>query len=176
LIALSEEQQKILSAEGNLLVLGGPGSGKTTVAILKAGIIVREYLRPAQKVIFLSFARPTVARIFEALDRFEGIAKEDKRSIEIDTYHAFFWRVIRSHGYLIGLPRAVSLLSPAEEAIALSSLRNQYPAESKLTDELRQERFSREREERVRLAFQEGKICLPVLRDRFSTEAKRSRN
>ena len=66
MVDLSDEQKRVMQAEGNALVLGGPGSGKTTVAILKAGKIVSDALLPSQKVIFLSFARPTVARIIEA--------------------------------------------------------------------------------------------------------------
>ena len=85
MLELSDEQKRVMEAQGNLLVQGGPGSGKTTVAILKAGKIVSDALQPSQKVIFLSFARPTVARIIEALDQTSEIADAEKRFIEIDT-------------------------------------------------------------------------------------------
>ncbi len=159
---LSDAQKGVLAASGNLLVLGGPGSGKTTVATLKAGKIVRESLRHSQKVIFLSFARPTVARIVESLSKSTEIENEDKRAIEIDTYHAFFWRLIRSHGYLIGLPRKITLLTPSAEAIALASIRNEYPAASKLTDAQANEKAARELDERKRLAFEDGRVCFDL--------------
>jgi len=165
LFELSKEQQRVVEAAGNLLVLGGPGSGKTTVAILKAGKLVEETLCPSQKIIFLSFARPTVARIIEALDQAEEIGKDEKRLIEIDTYHAFFWRLIKSHGYLLGLPRTVSLLTPAAEAIALASIRNDYPTDSKLTDAQREEKAARELAERTRLSRDEGKVCFDLFAD-----------
>src|SRR5680860_659871 len=154
-----------MEAGGNLLVLGGPGSGKTTVAILKAGKLVTEALRPSQKIIFLSFARPTVARIIEALEQAEEIGKPEKRLIEIDTYHAFFWRLIKSHGYLLGLPRNISLLTPAAEAIALAPIRSDYPADSKLTDAQREEKAARELAERTRLSREEGKVCFDLFAD-----------
>lgn len=162
---LSDEQKRVMEAGGNLLVLGGPGSGKTTVAILKAGKLVAEALRPAQKIVFLSFARPTVARIIEALDETQEIGKQEKRLIEIDTYHAFFWRLIKSHGYLLGLPRKLSLLTPAAEAIALASIRSDYPAVSKLTDAQREEKAARELAERTRLSREDGKICFDLFAD-----------
>lgn len=162
---LSKEQQRVMEDSGNLLVLGGPGSGKTTVAILKAGRLVRESLRPSQKVIFLSFARPTVARIIEALDQAEEIGKHEKRFIEIDTYHAFFWRLIKSHGYLLGLPRTVVLLTPAAEAIALAPIRNDYPPDSKLTDAQREEKAAHELAERSRLSRDEGRVCFALFAD-----------
>lgn len=158
LFKLSDEQQRVIDGDGHLLVLGGPGSGKTTVAILKAGRIVRERLQPSQKVIFLSFARSSVARVLEAMEETDAIATTDKRLIEVDTYHAFFWRIIRSHGYLLGLPRRVEILTPAAEAIALCSIRSEYPREAKLSELQLREKEARERAERTRLAWQEGKI------------------
>lgn len=165
MIDLSDEQKKVMAAEGNLLVLGGPGSGKTTVAILKAGKLVNEVLAPSQKIIFLSFARPTVARIIEALDETEEISKDAKRLIEIDTYHAFFWRLIRTHGYLLGLPRKLSLLTPAAEAIALSGIRADYPGPRKISDAQLDEKQAREYAERSRLSNEEGRICFDLFAD-----------
>ena len=60
---LTKKQQEIMDANGHLLVTGGPGSGKTTVSILKAGQIAARDLRPGQKILFLSFARATVSRV-----------------------------------------------------------------------------------------------------------------
>jgi DNA helicase-2/ATP-dependent DNA helicase PcrA len=154
-----------MAADGNLLVLGGPGSGKTTVATLKAGRIARRSLQHLQKVIFLSFARPTVARIVEALSQTKEIEEVHKRVIDVDTYHAFFWRLIRSHGYLLGLPRSLSLLAPPAEAIALASIRNDYPRASMLTDGQRLEKAKRESEERTRLALEQGRVCFDLFAD-----------
>ena len=165
MVELSDKQKQVMDTQGNLLVLGGPGSGKTTVAILKAGKVLAHALQPSQKIIFLSFARPTVARIIEALNQTNEIADAEKQFIEINTYHAFFWRLIRSHGYLLGLPRKTSLLAPAAEAIALSTIRNGYAADSKLTVKERDEKKERELKERKRLAMEEGKICFDLFAD-----------
>jgi superfamily I DNA/RNA helicase len=56
MVELTKTQEKILETEGHLLVSGGPGSGKTTIAILKAAQLSTT-LRPAQSILFLSFAR-----------------------------------------------------------------------------------------------------------------------
>ena len=59
---LSDKKKDILAHDGHMLVTGGPGSGKTTISIIKADIVVSAALRPGQKVLFLSFARASVAR------------------------------------------------------------------------------------------------------------------
>lgn len=166
MVSLTEAQQGVLEAEGHQLVTGGPGSGKTTVSILKAAQIGREALRPGQRILFLSFARATVSRVLEAIDEEKQITRKEKAVIEVDTYHAFFWRILKTHGYLVGFPRRMTILTPPNEAIALSGLRSGYKAASKLTDEEKAEKKEREEAERERLAREEGKVCF----DLFATK------
>ena len=100
MLDLSENKQKALEAEGSLMVQGGPGSGKTTFALLKAQEILKsEKLKPWQTILFLSFARATVARVAEKAT--EILNTELMRSVEITTYHSFTWTILKSHGYLL---------------------------------------------------------------------------
>ena len=172
---LSPDQENILNASGNLLVLGGPGSGKTTVAILKADKLVRERRVSTQKILFLSFARPTVSRVMEAVKQHSSLSEETKRYIDVDTYHAFFWRIIRTHGYLLGLPRRLSILPPTEEAVSLSEIRSDYVAEKNLSEAKRTEKELREKEEQKRLAYEEGKVCFDLFAGITADLLKRSR-
>ncbi|SDR04588.1 DNA helicase-2 / ATP-dependent DNA helicase PcrA [Rhizobiales bacterium GAS113] len=169
MVSLTDVQKDVLRTEGHQLVTGGPGSGKTTVSILKAAKIAREQLRPGQRILFLSFARATVSRVLEAIDEERQISGEQKRSIEVDTYHSFFWRMLKAHGYLVGLPRRMSILTPPNEAIALSTIRSGYKAASKLSDAEKAEKRAREEAERLRLAEEEGKVCFDLFADRTAT-------
>jgi DNA helicase-2/ATP-dependent DNA helicase PcrA len=155
------KQREVLRANGHLLVTGGPGSGKTTIAILKAASLATE-LRPAQSILFLSFARATVARIVEAIEEESKISEAAKRKIEVDTYHAFFWRLLKTHGYLVGLPRRLTLMSPSDEAIALSTIRRKFKPKKKLSDDERAEKKAQEYAERIRLAEADGRICFDM--------------
>lgn len=148
-----------MNAEGHLLVIGGPGSGKTTVSILKAARIAQCDLRSGQKILFLSFARATVSRIVESIEYEQQIPREQKRRIDVQTYHSFFWRILKTHGYLIGLPKRLSILTPPGEAITLSSIRSGYAADSKLNDITKAEKRTREDAERLKLAGNEGRVC-----------------
>jgi DNA helicase-2/ATP-dependent DNA helicase PcrA len=126
-------------------------------------------LKPGQNILFLSFARATVSRVLEAIDEERAITREERRRIEVDTYHSFFWRVLKTHGYLVGFPRRMTILTPPNEAIALSSVRSGYKAAKHLSDEEKAEKRAKEEAERVRLATEEGKVCFDLFAGRVAT-------
>lgn len=154
-------QLEVMDADGHLLVTGGPGSGKTTISILKSAQIAEGGLRPGQKILFLSFARATVSRVVEAIDYEQKIPPAQKRLIDVETYHSFFWRILKAHGYLIGLPRRLVILTPPGEAIALSEVRSNFPARN-LTDEQKAAKKAAEEAERIRLATEQGRVCFDL--------------
>ena len=157
---LTKSQLEILGLSGHMLVKGGPGSGKTTVAIIKAADIADKQLAIEQRVLFLSFARATVHRVLQAIQYEQKIPAQLQQKIEVDTYHSFFWRLLKTHGYLLGLPRSLTIMTPPEAAIALSPIRSEYPR--KLSDEQKVERRAREVAEQHRLAQVEGRICFDL--------------
>jgi DNA helicase II / ATP-dependent DNA helicase PcrA len=163
---ITDEQQRVLNAEGNCLVLGGPGAGKTTISIMKAAAFVKAELKPEQHVLFLSFARATVSRVSEGIARDLNVPKTISSRIEVDTYHSFFWRVLKGHGYLLNLPHPLELLLPADVAGVLSELRT-------TTDQSRDDGLLELTDEEKAIletvAFESGKISFdlfaPLLAD-----------
>ncbi len=135
---------------------------------MKAAKIAREKLRSGQRILFLSFARATVSRVFEAIDEEQSVTKEEKKRIEVDTYHSFFWRILKAHGYLVGFPRRMAILTPPNEAIALSAIRSAFKAQSKLSGEEKAQKAALEIAERMRLATEEGKICFDLFAERVA--------
>ena len=162
MVDLTLKQKDILKAEGHLLITGGPGSGKTTVSIIKAAEIADKKLKPGQKILFLSFARATVSRVLEAIDEEQAISRDAKRRLEVDTYHSFFWQIIKTHGYLMGFPRRLSLLTPPNEGIALASIRRGFKAANKLNAAEKKQKEEAEYAERLRLAKEEGRVCFDL--------------
>ncbi|WP_340160733.1 UvrD-helicase domain-containing protein [uncultured Hoeflea sp.] len=152
---LTDQQKRVLDAEGNCLVLGGPGAGKTTISIMKAAAFVETDLNAEQQVLFLSFARATVSRVSEGISRDLNVPKAVSSRIEVDTYHSFFWRILKGHGYLLKLPHSLDLLLPADVAGVLSELRS-------TTDQSRDdgllELTDDEKAVLLRVAFETGKI------------------
>lgn len=159
---LTDDQQKILECKDYLLIKGGPGSGKTTIAIIKAAQIAKYELKNYQRILFLSFARATVSRVLEAIDEYKIIDSEIKRRIEVETYHSFFWSIIKTHGYLLGMPRNLSILTPSNESIVLANIRNEYEKGNQLSDYLKKEKEDKEMAARNKLAFTKGRISFEL--------------
>ncbi len=155
---LTEKQEEVLSAQSHLLVTGGPGSGKTTVAIFKAVDLLRKHLKDYQRIIFLSFARASVSRVVEAIQHEHDVESFIKKRIDVDTYHSFFWRILKTHGYLIGLPNKIDVLTPQRESVALSAIRNSFPSGKSISDEEKIEKEQNEDSERARLLYEDGLV------------------
>lgn len=136
-IDLSYPAQAALDAEGPLLVLGGPGSGKTTLALLKAQRLIPA-MQPGQQALFLSFSRAAVRQV---LVRCRDILTDGERQlITVKTYHAFCMDLLKSHGRLLTgqSPRIV------------------YPAAARLAKAAHNGDWD---EEQQRMAREEGIYC-----------------
>lgn len=107
-LVICPQRQSVLDAAGPVLVTGGPGSGKTTIALAKAQRVIAVGLPPGQTVLFLSFSRAAVARVVEASKAQLPKALQSKLSIQ--TFHSFFWEILKGYGYLLGAPRRLRLL------------------------------------------------------------------
>ena len=120
-----EQRSVIDSIDDVVVVLGGAGTGKTTTAAAAArahlersdalravgGISDRAASSPGpDRVLFLSFSRASVARI---TDRSRTILGPYSDRVEVTTFHALAWRLIRRFGSAIDLP-APYLLTKAQ--------------------------------------------------------------
>jgi DNA helicase-2/ATP-dependent DNA helicase PcrA len=106
-------RDSVLACEGHILVIGGPGSGKTTVALRKAVRRIKQGMQPGQSVLFLSFSRAAVARILDAA-KLEA-TRAERELLSIQTFHSFFWSILKAHAYLLGAPAKLSILLPHDE-------------------------------------------------------------
>lgn len=120
-LVLCDQRRRLLATDENMLVRGGAGSGKTTIALAKAcADLTAEKLGPSGKALFLSFARATVARVAEQATA--TIPQQQISRIEINTYHGFAWTVLKSHAYLLSSRQGVSLLLPVQARDRLAGL------------------------------------------------------
>ncbi|MCZ7686966.1 MAG: ATP-dependent helicase [Sandaracinaceae bacterium] len=110
---LTDEQRAVLEADGDLLVVGRPGTGKTSVALLKALKHLASSPDTDEQVLFLSFSRAAVQRIEAAAKLY--VPRAASRRLFITTFHAFCFDILRSHARLAGMPRLLGIVLPHEE-------------------------------------------------------------
>jgi len=117
---LCQQRYQILDSTGHMLIVGGPGAGKTTIGLLKARRWILQQTEDEQQVLFLSFSNSAIRRIIESAD---GILNKDVADqVNIKTYHSFAWEIIRSHGYLISSRRNLSIISAQDAAVRAAGL------------------------------------------------------
>lgn len=110
------EQQEVLEATENLVVIGRPGSGKTTVALWKAAeLIDATPLADHQNVLFLSFSRGAVERIAQA-SKIE-LSKHQREHLRIATYHSLCFEILGAHAPVVGMLKPAQILDSEDEAI-----------------------------------------------------------
>lgn len=149
---ICERRQTILDEDGHLLIVGGPGSGKTTIALQKATKIIAAGLQPGQSILFLSFSRAAVARVAEASSLL--VDKTVRSQLSLQTFHSFCWSLLKSHGYLLGSPKGkLKILLPQDEKALSGGVKAPKKGEQETAEWLAWQA------ERERLFAEEGQIC-----------------
>jgi DNA helicase-2/ATP-dependent DNA helicase PcrA len=115
---LSPEQRRaVLAGDGPLLIVAGPGSGKTTVLAARiAYLVVARQIAPAS-VLAIAF---TTRATRELRARLGGLLGRPGLAVEVTTFHAFGLRIVRQWGEALGLgpgPLAVYGEEEAREAL-----------------------------------------------------------
>ena len=90
----AEQQQAVDTLDGPLLVIAGPGTGKTQLLSARVANILEQTDTPPQNILCLTFTESGAANMRERLTRFIGPAAYD---VAISTYHAFGGDLIRRY-------------------------------------------------------------------------------
>jgi DNA helicase-2/ATP-dependent DNA helicase PcrA len=91
---LSKEQKQAGShVNGPMLVLAGPGSGKTTVITMRVKNLVEKEHIPAHSILVITYTRTAA---FEMRERFFKMCPQGA-SVTFATFHSFFFKILRSY-------------------------------------------------------------------------------
>jgi DNA helicase-2/ATP-dependent DNA helicase PcrA len=95
-------------ADGPLLVLAGPGSGKTRVLTYRIARIIESTLGQHFRILGLTFTNKAAA---EMRERIASLVPNAGERILLTTFHSFAGDILRQHGHLIGLRPDFTILS-----------------------------------------------------------------
>ena len=94
-----EAVKAIVQNDSKILVLGGAGTGKTTVALWCARKLLEQPAYASSRVLFLTFSRSAISQIIR---RSPGIISGYERHVEIMTFHSLAYRLLSSFGRYSG--------------------------------------------------------------------------
>lgn len=111
---LDDEQLRIArDADHSLLVIAGPGSGKTRLLTSLAAYQVRRSHPAPWRVLCLTFSVEAARQMRTRLDS-RDLEVPSRRRIEIGNFHSFALELLGHHGHHVGWPRDAQVIDVLE--------------------------------------------------------------
>ena len=95
----SQQKRAVDTVEGPVMVIAGPGTGKTQILSRRVANILTNYHTNPEEIVCLTY---TEAGASEMLDRLEGLIGEEGRNVRVKTIHSFCSDLILENSDLFG--------------------------------------------------------------------------
>ena len=130
LAELNEQQRAAVTAPpGPVLVLAGPGSGKTRVLTHRIAYLIRAWGVPPYRILAVTFTNKAAR---EMKERTEHLLGGSLRGTAIGTFHSICARILRQDGERLGLQRGFVIYDSADQRSILRNVIRQLNLDDKL--------------------------------------------
>ena len=120
------QRQAVTHVEGPLLVLAGPGSGKTRVITSRVGYLIGQGVRP-WNILAITFTNKAAKEMATRL-----AAMDLPRGATICTFHSLAARLLREFSERAGLPANFSIYDESDQAAVMRDVLRQLDIDSKM--------------------------------------------
>jgi DNA helicase-2/ATP-dependent DNA helicase PcrA len=111
------QREAVEQTQGPLLILAGPGSGKTRVIAHRIAYLVRDQNIRPRRILAVTFTNKAAR---EMRDRVFSLLGEDLgRDVTLGTFHAVCSRILRIDGEQIGVPRTFTIYDDSDQIAAV---------------------------------------------------------
>ncbi len=114
----NNQRQAVQWGDGPLLVLAGPGSGKTMLLTMRVANIIQNSPKDNFRVLGLTF---TVKAANEMQDRIIQYLGENTQRVQIRTFHSFCTDLLRQHGSHLGLKPDFAVITDDKDRMTILS-------------------------------------------------------
>lgn len=101
------QKEAVVTTDGPILILAGPGSGKTRVITYKIAYILEKMKAHPWEILAITFTNKAAK---EMKNRLSLLIKEDIKSMQISTFHSFGLRIIKENYDFFGLKSSFTIL------------------------------------------------------------------
>jgi len=115
------QKQAVDTIDGPVMVVAGPGTGKTEVLALRIGNILKKTDTSADSILCLTFTNSGVSAMRDRLERYIGTRSKD---IIVSTFHSFAYSLIEKNYELLDFPQMPTLLSDDEAVFLIDEILN----------------------------------------------------
>jgi DNA helicase-2/ATP-dependent DNA helicase PcrA len=109
----AQQQRAVTASDGPVLVLAGPGSGKTRVLTSRVAWLVLERDIAPWRIMAVTFTNKAAREMRERLERLLGSSRA--RSLMLGTFHATCARILRREAEAAGIPRDYAIFDADDQ-------------------------------------------------------------
>ncbi len=130
LAELNEQQKEAVTAPpGPILVLAGPGSGKTRVLTHRIAYLIRRWGVPPFRILAVTFTNKAAREMRERTERLLG---GSLHGATIGTFHSVCARILRQDGERVGLSRGFVIYDSGDQRNIIRAVIRQLDLDDKL--------------------------------------------
>lgn len=123
-----QQTQAITAGDGPVLVLAGPGSGKTSVLTRRIAYLISEKRIPAHRMMAVTFTNKAAG---EMRERVERLLDDKLRGLQIGTFHATCARYLRMEAESIDYKQDYVIYDSDDQQSLIKNVMNRLNIDSK---------------------------------------------
>ncbi|KKM14901.1 hypothetical protein LCGC14_1701470, partial [marine sediment metagenome] len=111
------QREAVEHTDGPLLILAGPGSGKTRVIAHRVAYLIAENRVHPRRILAVTFTNKAAREMRDRV--FDLVGRERGQDITLGTFHGVCARILRIDGEQIGVPRTFAIYDSADQVAAV---------------------------------------------------------